>query len=138
MRLKKAYRQWIASVLAAVLVCLQLATAAYACAAPGSPGAAAQAVMVAMAAMPDCEAMSGLDHEQPQLCKAHCDRDKQSVNSAPSADLSAALVLDWLLSRVVLWLPEPAAELLPAVIAARTGPPDGSPPVYLALQVLRN
>jgi hypothetical protein len=136
MSLSKVSRQWIASVLAAVLVCLQLATAAYACAAPKTVAAAS--AEAAMAAMPDCEAMSGLDHEQPQLCKAHCDRDKQSVNNAPAPDLVPAPLADWLLSRMVLWIPAPAAELLPAVIAARTGPPDGSPPVYLALQVLRN
>ena len=134
MRLNKVCRQWIASLLAAVLVCLQLATAAYACAAPP----AADGGMAAMAAMPDCEAMSGMDREQPQLCKAHCDRDKQSVNNAPAPDLSPVVVLDWLLSRVLLTPSVSAAELLPAVIAARTGPPDGAPPVYLALQVLRN
>lgn len=132
MKLNKVFRCWIASVLAAVLVCLQLATAAYACAAPPA------ATNVVMAAMPDCEGMSGMDPEQPQLCKAHCDRHKQTVNSAPAADLPSVAMLAWLHSRVVLWMPAPTADLLPAVIAAHAGPPDGSPPVYLALQVLRN
>ena len=133
MKLNKVFRCCVASLLAAVLVCLQLATAAYACAAPSAAPS-----NVAMAAMPDCEGMSGMDPEQPQLCKAHCDRDKQTVNNAPAADLPSVAVLDWLLSRVVLWVAVPAADLLPAVVAAHAGPPDGSPPVYLALQVLRN
>ena len=132
MRLKKVSLRWIASMLATVLVFLQLATAAYACAAPqaatGEP---------TMAAMPDCEAMSSMDPEQPQLCKAHCDRDKQTVNNAPVPDVAPAVLLDPLLTRLTLWLRPEAAEALPAVVAAHAGPPDGTPPVYLALQVFR-
>ena len=63
MMLNKTYRRWIASLLAAVLVCLQLSTAAYACPVPSMP-------MVSMAGMADCDQMSGMDTEQPQLCKA--------------------------------------------------------------------
>lgn len=133
MRLNKVYRRWIASLLAAVLLCLQMATAAYACAVPQ-----AMAAVLAMAAMPDCEDMSGTDPDQPQLCKAHCDRDKQTVNNAPSPDVSPAFVLDRLLTRLTLWLPAQTAKALPALVAAHTDPPDGSPPVYLTLQVLRN
>jgi hypothetical protein len=132
MLLNKMYRPWIASMLAAVLVCLQLATAAYACA----PQVAAY--KATMAAMPDCEAMSSLDAEQPQLCKAHCDRDKQSVNNVSAPDVVPAAVLDWLLTRIALWLPAQDSETLPAVLAAHTGPPEGALPVYLAFQVLRN
>ncbi|MGQ3053040.1 MAG: hypothetical protein ACT6S0_14765 [Roseateles sp.] len=132
MRLKKVSLRWIASMLATLLVFLQLATAAYACAAPQT--AAGES---AMAAMSDCEAMASMDPEQPQLCKAHCDRDKQTVNNAPVPDVAPAALLDRLLSRLALWLPPGAAEALPAVVAAHTGPPDGAPPVYLALQVLR-
>ncbi len=132
MRLTKVYRRWIASMLATVLVCLQFATAAYACPAP--QGVAGEP---AMAAMPDCEAMSSMDPEQPQLCKAHCDRDKQTVNNAPVADVAPAVLLDRLLTRLALWKAPQAAQALPAVVAAHTGPPDGAPPVYLALQVFR-
>jgi hypothetical protein len=136
MSLNKAHRRWIASLLAAVLVCLQVATAAYACATPGKP---APAVM-AMPDMPDCPGMTVLDEQSPQLCKAHCDRDKQSVNTAPPVDLTPALAVDWLLSRfVVSQLEGPAQALaLPAVMAAHTGPPPGTPPAYLAYLVLRN
>ncbi len=132
MKLNKVSRRWIASMLAAVLVCLQLATAAYACAAPQA------AHEMAMAGMPDCEAMSALDAEQPQLCKAHCDRDKQTLHNVPAPDLPSGLVLDWLLTRGALWLSVQDAEMLPAVLAAHTGRPAGAPPVYLAFQVLRN
>ena len=136
MTLRKAYRRWTASLLAFALVCTQLLTAAYACPVPAAsvPGSA-----TLMAGMADCDQMSGMDMEQPQLCKAHCDRDKQTVNNAPANDLSpAAIILDRLLTRLALWVSPDAAEALPAVITAHTGPPDGAPPVYLALQVLRN
>lgn len=130
--MNKAHRRWIASMLATVLVFLQLATAAYACAAPQAGSGES-----AMAAMPDCDQMSSMDPEQPQLCKAHCDRDKQTVNNAPVADVAPAIVLDRLLTRLALWIAPQAAQALPAVVAAHTGPPDGAPPVYLALQVFR-
>lgn len=130
--LNKAYRRWIASMLAMVLVCLQLSTAAYACPALASSSPSP------MAGMAGCEQMSAMDTEQPQLCKAHCDRDKQTVNNAPAPDLTPIVILDPMLTRLALWLPPEAAEALPAVISAHTGPPDGAPPVYLALQVLRN
>lgn len=136
MLLHKTHRRWIASLLAAVLVCLQLATAAYACATPGTRAAA----VAAMPDMPDCPGMTALDEQSPQLCKAHCDRDKQSVNTAPAADPSPAPALDWLLSRFVVSLPDAAAQanVLPAVMAAHTGPPQGALPVYLAYLVLRH
>lgn len=122
--------------LAAVLVCLQLATAVYACATPGS---ATQKVAV-MPEMPNCPGMTELDDQSPQLCKAHCDRDKLSVNTSPALDLTPTLAVDWLLSQLVVWLPGASieADTLPAVMAAHTGPPLGAPPVYLAFLVLRN
>jgi hypothetical protein len=52
--------------------------------------------------------------------------------------LTAAALLDPLLTRLALWRSPEAAEALPAIVAAHTGPPDGAPPVYLALQVLRH
>jgi len=136
MALRKALRRAIASLLAAVLVCLQLATAAYACASPGQPGRP----VVVMSDMPDCPGMTGLDEQSPPLCKAHCDRDKLTVNTAPGVDLGSALTLDWLLSRLVVSLPAAASEAdaPAAVMAAHTGPPRGAPPVYLAFLVLRN
>lgn len=132
MRLSKTHRRWLASMLAAVMVCLQVATAAYACVTPAQP------MVMVMATMPDCASMSEMDEQQPQLCKAHCDRDKQSVNTAPAADLVAALAIDWLASRLVVLTPITEAEGLSAVIAAHTGPPAGSLPVYLTFLVLRN
>lgn len=135
MSINRACRRWIASVLAVVLVCLQGWTVAYACPAPATPGHPA----VAMAGMADCAQMSGLDVEQPQLCKAHCDRDRQTVNNAPAPDLSSqAAVLDELSTRLALWLPPETAGELPAVMAVHALAARGSPPLYLALQVLRN
>ncbi|WP_457356567.1 hypothetical protein [Roseateles sp. P5_D6] len=134
MKVRKAYLRCIASLLATVMVCLQLATAAYACPAPAPAGSP----MASMAGMADCEQMSAMDTEQPQLCKAHCDRDKQTVSNVPAPDLALTVILDPLLTRLALWLPPEAAEALPAVITAHTGPPEGTLPVYLALQVFRN
>jgi hypothetical protein len=136
MAFHKAPRRWIASLLAAVLVGLQIATAAYACASPGNPS---EPVM-AMPEMPDCPGMTELDEQSPQLCKAHCDRDKQSVNTAPAADPASPLAVDWLLSRQLVGLPAAAteAQALAAVMAAHTGPPRGAPPVYIAFLVLRH
>lgn len=136
MSLKKAYRRWIASLLAFALVCTQLLTATYACPVTEASELTSTATM---AGMPDCDQMSGMDLDQPQLCKAHCDRDGQTVNNAPAPGVAACTVLlDRLLSRVALWVSPDAVAALPAVITAHTGPPDGGPPVYLALQVLRN
>ncbi|MCW7541443.1 hypothetical protein OOT46_26905 [Aquabacterium sp. A7-Y] len=132
MKLNKVTRRWVATLLAAVLVCLQLVTAAYAC--MGTPSSE----VLAMADMPDCEGMSAEDTQQPQWCKAHCDRDKQTVNSAPVVDALAPPVLDWLITRLLLVVPTLDGEALPATVAAHTGPPDGSPPPYLAFLVLRN
>ncbi|KQV45735.1 hypothetical protein ASC95_27345 [Pelomonas sp. Root1217] len=88
--------------------------------------------------MAGCEQMSAMDTEQPQLCKAHCDRDKRTVSNVPAPDLAPTVILDPLQTRLALWLSPEAAEALPAVITAHTGPPEGTPPVYLALQVFRN
>lgn len=134
MSLQRLHRRCIASLLALVLACLQLWTAAYACPAPPAVAAA----VAAMAGMTGCEQMSSPDGEQPHLCKAHCDRDKQTVNKAPAPDLLPTAVLDALFSRLALWPRRQGLEALPAVIAAHAGPPDGAPPVYLALHVLRH
>jgi hypothetical protein len=133
MKLNKVYRRWIASVLAAVMVCLQLATAAYAC-----PGLGVSPPEQPMMDMPDCHGMTQLDDQHPQLCKAHCDGDKQSVNTAPAVELVAMPQLDALATRLTGWELAAQPASLPAVIEAHSRPPDGTPAVYLTLQVLRN
>lgn len=135
MTLHSGTRRWLASLFALVFLCLQFATAAYACPTGN------EAAPAAMAAMPDCAGMTeSLDPEQPQLCKAHCDQDKQSVNTAPAPapDAAAALVIDWLLSRLATALAVTEGSPLPADRTAYSTPPAGSPPVYLAFLVLRN
>ncbi|TAK78008.1 MAG: hypothetical protein EPO01_07580 [Aquabacterium sp.] len=141
MKLNKAYRRWIASVLAAVLVCLQLITAAYACPFPQAAlSLQASAEHVQMADMPGCQGMIAPDEQQPQLCKAHCDRDKQSVNTVPAVDPVVSPSVDVLVTRLAGWSDAVVARplQLPAVIDAHSRPPDGAPAVYLRLQVLRN
>lgn len=133
MKPRPGTRRWIATLLAAVFLCLQMVTSAYACPA-GSEAPAA------MAAMPDCAGMAQPDPEKPQLCKAHCDQDKQSVNSlsSPLPDSTAVLVVDWLLTRAAAALEVVDLAPLPAVRAAHSTPPAGAPPAYLAFLVLRN
>ena len=135
MKLHSGTRRWLASLLAAVFLCLQFVTSAYACPRGGDTGSAA------MAAMPDCAGMTEpLDPDQPQLCKAHCDQDKQSVNTlpAPIPDAAAVLAIDWLLSRAATALAVADVSPLPAVRTAHSAPPAGTPPAYLAFLVLRN
>lgn len=138
MYFKTRTRRWLASWLSVALLLMQFTVATYAC--PDKFGVlnAKDAVnMTAMKDMPDCEAMGAQsDEARPLLCKAHCDQDKQSVNSTISPDLpSLHQVLSFVVAHVDYRLPEPSAGRF---LTDRTGPPRGTPPVYLSLQVLRN
>lgn len=90
--------RWIASLLVAALLLMQLALAAYAC--PRLDSAAHASSMqkagmameeaVPMASMPECHAMATtMDEQDPQLCRAHCEGDNQSAPSLHSLDLQA-------------------------------------------------
>lgn len=129
--------RWLSGWLVALLLFTQLATAAYVCppVAPASGVAAAEPAM-----MPGCDGsmMGGMDPDQPQLCKAHCEPDKTSVNSqaatpdAPPAMAAAAALVGIVDAADAARL----AARMPASAAA--GPPAGNPPLYLSLLVLRN
>lgn len=115
---------------------MQLATAAYACPQQGLPGPE----RASMAAMQDCDAMGAaqMDEAQPQLCKAHCDKNAQSTASAAAPDLQpnpAATTL--LLGTVTPTLAAPLFEAAPGQPMALVRPPS-APPLYLSLLVLRN
>jgi len=136
MRGLRRHRAWLSGWLIAVLLFTQLATAAYAC--PQLAPAPAD-VAAAMAAMPDCDGMpASMDPEQPQLCKAHCEAGKTSVNSQVAApDAPPAMAVGAALVGIVDVAD--AAQLaasMPASVA--DGPPVGSPPLYLSFLVLRN
>lgn len=129
----RRHRRWLPAWLVPVLLFAQIATAAYACpqAAPAL-GAAA----TAMAEMPDCQA--GMDPTQPQLCKAHCETGQQSVNSnAGAASVPGPALIDARWARVLVCT-DAAQTLLAAPKPQSVGPPDGTPPLYLSLLVLRN
>lgn len=135
MTITRRLRRWVsASVLMAMLF-MQLATAAYAC--PQLEKARQHAAMVM--AMPDCNGMPGLmDEQQPQLCKAHCDKDAQSTPLTTAPDLQpnpAAVTL-------IMGIVQPVLPLLPASVRAGQPPlahrSAGEPPLYLSLLVLRN
>ncbi|MDI4635239.1 hypothetical protein J7U46_19405 [Pelomonas sp. V22] len=135
MLLTKRLRRWISSGVLLALLFMQLATAAYAC-----PQLVKELQQSAMAmAMPGCEAMSSqMDQQQPQLCKAHCVKDAQSMGAATAPDLQpnpAALTL-------MLGFVEPVEPTLPALQVSRPAgaqaQPPGAPPLYLSLLILRN
>lgn len=79
-----------------------------------------------------------MDPDQPQLCKAHCETGKTSVNSQVAApDAPPAMAVGAALVGIVD-VAEAAqlAATMPASVA--DGPPVGSPPLYLSFLVLRN
>jgi len=120
-------RRWLAAWLVLVMLFAQLATAAYAC-----PHGLADEAKVT----PACHsAQAATDIDLPQLCKAHCEQGSQSLSAAVALDLTAApmllTVLDWTL------IAPAATQVWPAALHAGA-PPPGSPPIYIALQVLRN
>ncbi len=137
MRALRRHRGWLSGWLIALVLFTQLATAAYAC--PQLSPAPDDAV-AAMAAMPDCEGSmpTSMDPDQPQLCKAHCETGKTSVNSQVAApDAPPAMAVGAALVGIVD-VAEAAqlAATMPASVA--DGPPVGSPPLYLSFLVLRN
>ncbi|MDT0136978.1 hypothetical protein [Acidovorax sp. PRC11] len=139
--------RWISSVLVAALLLMQVALSAYACPQIDSAAHAlsmqkagmAMEEAVGMASMPECHAMAGtMDEQDPQLCRAHCDDDSQSVSSLQGIDLQA-------MAAQAIWM----AYFLPQVVdAQRLADPrsvyaaadqrEGSPPIYLTHQVFRN
>ena len=136
MRLHRRPRRWLSGWLIVVLLFTQLATSAYACPTMAAPASAP----AAMPEMPGCEGNmpAAMDPEQPQLCQAHCSQDSLTVQSAPSADVQPApavllATLDWAQTALA---PAQSADR-PAPVATGA-PPPGSPPIYLALLVLRN
>lgn len=136
MRASRRHRARLSGWLIAVLLFTQLATAAYAC--PQLAPAPADAV-AAMAVMPGCDGMpASMDPEQPQLCKAHCEAGKTSVNSQVAApDAPPAMAVGAALVGIVdLADAAQLAASMPASLA--DGPPVGSPPLYLSFLVLRN
>lgn len=146
-RIAAQWGRWIASAVAVALLFSQVALAMYAC--PKLDSAShvismqkAGIVMdeaVGMSSMPDCHAMPGtMDDEAPQLCHAHCNSDGQSPPSLHALDIhSLAAHAVW-----VAYLLPPAFDAQPAAATGVTQAPldrrAGSPPIYLAFQVLRN
>jgi hypothetical protein len=127
----RRHRRWLPAWLVAVLLVAQMATAAYAC-----PQAAPDAAATTSSAMPDCHA--GMDASQPQLCKAHCEAGQQSVNSnAGAASVPAPALIDTRWARMLVCADTAQVARVP-LKALSVGPPDGTPPLYLSLLVLRN
>lgn len=156
MRDRRPVASWLGLLMALVLVLGQQAALAHACArglpvsAPAAPadGSADRSAdrsadigAVAPVVIPKaCEGhgAEGPAPEQQLLCKAHCQADEQTVNSAAAAlDPPAADLLG-----LVPWhqpqLGDAAHVVRPVPRARPTGPLAAAPPIYLSLLVLRN
>ncbi|MCC6852494.1 MAG: hypothetical protein GX886_16100 [Comamonadaceae bacterium] len=131
--------RWLCGLVAAVLLFGQTAGAVYAC--EPRDGALDRETT---AAPEDCRAHRAAAAEQNAggeralLCKAHCQAGEQSVNSGSSAgDVPHAALI-----AVVLWplqgAPGAGALASPRPERPALGPPAGTPPLFITLQVLRN
>jgi len=79
-----------------------------------------------------------MDEAQPQLCKAHCDKNSQSTASVAGPDLQPNPAATTLLLGIVRpTLASPLFEAAPGQPTALVRPPS-APPLYLSLLVLRN
>jgi hypothetical protein len=130
--------RWLNGLLAAVLLFGQTAAVVYAC---EQRLATLPAPEEAPAERSACAEHRSAEQAQPEsalLCKAHCQADEQSVNSAPgTADLppgDGLGILLWSLPDRLVAVPMPASSAW----AQPAGPPAGTPPLYLSLLVLRN
>jgi len=140
-------RRWVASVLVAALLLMQVALAAYAC--PKVDSAAHAVAMqkagmaieeaVGMPSMPECHAMAGtMDEQDPQLCRAHCDGDSQSAPSLQGLDLHAISAHAIWIVYVVPAVLDSQQGIDPRAVYAELDRRAGSPPIYLTHQVFRN
>lgn len=136
MRFTVRHRRNLASWLAALMLLVQLVTAAYACPRTGTQSEPMNADAMLMQ---DCDGNmhAAMDPDQPQLCRAHCEQATASVTPQASPEPGAVLAA----LPVLLW--EVPLLPMPRSVAARAKPPTdgaprGSPPLYLSLLSLRN
>lgn len=130
------HRRSLAAWLAAFVLLVQLVTAAYAC---PQVKALAEPTPADAVLMHDCDGdmPAAMDPDQPQLCKAHCEKGTTSVTPQPAPEPGAALAA----LPVLLWV-VPTPTVAPSVVARSRPPTDGaprgSPPLYLSHLSLRN
>ncbi len=148
--IRRIVMQWgrlIGGGLIVTLLFSQMALAMYACPKQDSAGHFASMQVAGMVLedavgtpfMPECHAMPGtMDDEAPHLCRAHCSGDSQPAPSSCGVDLQPLVAhLVW----IGYVLPAVIDAPLAADFRARQVQPHsraGAPPLYLALQVLRN
>ena len=134
MRKAKGFCRWLSAWVALALLFTQLATAVYACPQPD-----ASAHVLSSTLGPDCEGthpVSGMDLEDPLLCKASCEQNAQTAGTLVGLDAAQVAIL--------LYLAPPTSNREPVSHAAwRAHPafgqtPPGWPPLYLFHRILRN
>lgn len=139
--------RWIASVLLAALLLIQVALAAYACPKVDSATHAvamqkagmAMEEAVDMPSMPECHAMAGtMDEQDPQLCRAHCDGDSQSAPTLQGLDLHAIAAHAIWTVYVVPAVLDSQRGIDPRAVYAELDRRTSFPPIYLTHQVFRN
>ena len=122
--------------LAALMLAGQVAASTYACMLPAREAGLPDVVAPSMGDCGEHAAAAG-DAGKPLLCKAHCEAGQTSLNSGgtvacvpPPALLDARWLRVGELAAASRDVPAPAA-------VQWTGPPSGTPPLYLSLLVLR-
>jgi hypothetical protein len=132
--LRSSLRRTLCGWLAAVLLFTQWVTAAYAC-----PQLQAAGPAEAAAVMPCHETPGRMDPDQPLLCKAHCTADA-STRDGGVTPLNVPTAPSWIDAPWQRTLDLAGVAQLAASMpeAQPVGPPDGAPPLYLSLLVLRN
>ena len=111
------------------LLFMQFAVAAYAC-----PKQSANPIPAAVSMAEDCQ---GIDRDQANLCKAHCDHGARLSSNAQSVDVPPAATAAFVVAWASAWPGEPGLGAYRPLVAGSSSS-DGSPPVYLLHLVLRN
>lgn len=121
MPMTRASRRFVAKLLIAAMLFLQLAVAAYAC--PGFSQADDMSMSAAMAEEMPMEGCTMGDQVQPNLCKQHCEQNSQALDQSPPAALALPVLP---LLAVVTTEPEPRCAVSEApreFLARATAPP---------------
>jgi hypothetical protein len=135
--MRRNTRRRLAAWMIGTLLFTQCLAVAYAC--PALAGSLAGSdVAVAAQVARDChgKTAAAMDAENPALCKAHCDADRQAPSHAAAGDAPAPAPMWFIVEAFEPF--DAAGETAVQQALARSGAPPGWPPLYLIHGVLRN